>query len=111
MFIRENSDCCAACVNEVQTLSNFTWGDYLPKGAKLSPDLKEWKKKLFIFSTTLLSHACFLPAPRSLDGGGGGIILHERWASCMLESPIEAKSSTRGNGVFKKQSYIYGNVT
>ena len=41
VFIRENSDCCAAQVNEVRMLSNFVQGDYLPKRTLLSPGLKE----------------------------------------------------------------------
>ena len=47
VFIRENSDGCAARVNEVPMSSNFAQGDYLSKGTKLSPGLKEMKNFLF----------------------------------------------------------------
>ena len=41
VLIRENSDCYATLVDEVRMPSNFAQGDYLPKGTKLSPGLKE----------------------------------------------------------------------
>ena len=47
VFIRVNSDCYAARVNEVRMLSNFAQDDHLPKGAKLLPGLK---KENFLFS-------------------------------------------------------------
>ena len=40
MLIRENSDCYAVWVNEVQMVSIFAQDNYLAKGTKLSPGLK-----------------------------------------------------------------------
>ena len=47
VFTRENSECCAAWVSEVQMLSNFAQGDYLPKGKNSSPGLKERRNFYF----------------------------------------------------------------
>ena len=47
VFIRENSDCCAARVNDVRMLSNFAQIDNLPKGTKLSPGLTKNTKFIF----------------------------------------------------------------
>ena len=43
MLIRENSDCYAARVNEVQMVSIFAQDNYLAKGTKLSPGLKKYE--------------------------------------------------------------------
>ena len=54
VLIWENSDCCAARVNDVRMLSNFVQVADLPKGTKVSPGLTK-KYKIYILPTTLLS--------------------------------------------------------
>ena len=49
VFIRENSDCCAARANDVRMLANFAQVDNLPLGRKLSPVLTKKRKLYFAY--------------------------------------------------------------